>query len=983
MKFSRFLAVLATLLLASVSVFAQSALTGALTGHVTSGGAPLPGATITVTSPQLQGSRTAVSDANGNYNIAALPPGDYTVRIELQGLQTVTRSARVTLAGTARVDAELNVSAVTESITVTASAPAVMETTEVQTNYQKEQIDNLPVARDVTSVALLAPGTTNNGPRGAIQISGSFANDNLIVVNGANVQENLRGQARPLFIEDAIQETTVITGAVSAEYGRFTGGVVSSITKSGGNEFSGSLRDNLSDPTWQGASKYDKDHGVERPESVLNHTYEGTLGGRIIRDRLWFFAAGRLSETDTIGSTVRLTGENIVNTNENTRTELKLTGQITPNHSLMVNYLDNPFSQTNNNQLGVYELRALDPEIEQEEDFKAARYSGIFSNNLLGEVNWSERRFTFVGFGGSNTDIYAGTPLYQAAGPDGVANAPYFCGICSDEKRDNELLTAKLTYFLGTRSLGTHNFVGGYEDYNEFRLSNNYQSPTNVVLYLYQVPAHLENGVPIFTFRRADAILYYPVVIPSIGSDITTRSLFLNDKWDLNANWSFNLGARYDATEGQDSQGNATADDSEISPRLGATWDIQGNGRFKVNASYGKYIGRLAETVQGSGSAAGDPWGIYYYLDIPSNEPIIGTADEVVRRVIDEWQARGGTDYANWQGAFPVNLSIGGFSTRLAGKLKAPGVDEWTLGAGWQITPNAYIRADYINRDWNNYYGRVTNQSTGTVIEPNTQAEADLTLVTNTDLLERKYEAVQISANARFFSRLNVGANYTYSELTGNAEGENTGSGPISEGGWVLEYPEFQGFAQNRPSGYLSGDQRHKLRAWAAMDFPLGPAGTLNVSVLERYDSGTPYSAAFSALVNTDPNEGGLTTDPNAGDPGDFTYVAPPTSVTYFVSDRGAFRWDDVTSTDVALNYRLPIGPVQLFVEGEVINAFDEQAQIGGSTAVTATGTLFNPFTETPQEGTHYTFDAAFGEPTSAASYQTPRTYRLSVGFRF
>ncbi|HEX2061235.1 MAG TPA: carboxypeptidase-like regulatory domain-containing protein, partial [Thermoanaerobaculia bacterium] len=106
------------LLLASVSAFGQSSVTGTLTGTVTSDGAPLPGATITVTSPQLQGSRTAVSDANGNYNIAALPPGDYTVRIELQGLQTVTRSTRVTLAGTSRVDADLKVSAVTESITV-------------------------------------------------------------------------------------------------------------------------------------------------------------------------------------------------------------------------------------------------------------------------------------------------------------------------------------------------------------------------------------------------------------------------------------------------------------------------------------------------------------------------------------------------------------------------------------------------------------------------------------------------------------------------------------------------------------------------------------------------------------------------------------------------------------------------------------------------------------------------------------------------
>ena len=107
MRFSRFLAIVAMLLLASVSVFAQSATTGALTGTITSDGAPLPGALITVTSPQLQGSRTAYSDANGNYNLTALPGGDYTIRVSLEGLQEVTRSSRVSVAGTARVDVDL------------------------------------------------------------------------------------------------------------------------------------------------------------------------------------------------------------------------------------------------------------------------------------------------------------------------------------------------------------------------------------------------------------------------------------------------------------------------------------------------------------------------------------------------------------------------------------------------------------------------------------------------------------------------------------------------------------------------------------------------------------------------------------------------------------------------------------------------------------------------------------------------------------
>jgi len=109
-----------------------------------------------------------------------------------------------------------------------------------------------------------------------------------------------------------------------------------------------------------------------------------------------------------------------------------------------------------------------------------------------------------------------------------------------------------------------------------------------------------------------------------------------------------------------------------------------------------------------------------------------------------------------------------------------------------------------------------------------------------------------------------------------------------------------------------------------------------------------------------------------------------PTTVTYFLDSRGSERWEDVTATDVALNYRLPISVIQLFVEGEVINALNEQAQINGSTAISrVSANPFNPFTTVPVEGVNYTKAANFGKARSAADYQTPRTYRVSVGFRF
>jgi hypothetical protein len=978
-----------------VNAFAQSSTTGALVGTVTTGGNPLPGATVTITSPNLQGSRTAVTDVNGNYSMSALPSGDYTVKIELSGLSTATKTVHVGLSSTGRVDADLKVSAVAEAITVTASAPAVLETTEVQANYQKKLVDQLPLSRTVTGIALLAPGVVANGPRNAVQISGGFASDSLINVDGSNVQENLRGQARPLFIEDAIQETSVMTAGVSAEYGRFTGGVINAITKSGGNEFSGSFRDSLTNPKWISISRYGVEHpGTEAPPNTLNNVYEATLGGRIIRDRLWFFGAGRYSKTTNSGGSFLAGGPEFFQSSKNQRLEAKLTGQVTSKHSLQVTFLNSPLVNTNDNQLGVFEPQALDPSISQKEDFKSAHYNGVITNNLLLEGNYSKRRFVFVGFGGDNPDPYQGTPLRQLVGESGTANAAYFCGICDREHRDNQVVSGKATYFLGTKSLGTHNLVGGLEQYKEFRLSNNFQSASNFVVYTFHQPAKRVNGQVLFTLTEGDELDYWPVEFPSTGSNIKTTGEFVNDKWDLNSHWSFNLGLRHDKNNAVDSFGNVTSKDSSFSPRLGAIYDVMGNGRVRVNASYGKYVGRLAETVAGSGSKAGDPADYWWYWEGPD---FTGTSAQVVKTFLDQFFAAGGTNFTKHPYA---GANIGGFSKRLASdNLKSPGMREYTAGVGFQIGPNGYLRADYIDRDWNNYYVTYT---TGTQVTGPLGDIADLSLVDNTDLLTRTYKAVQLQAQYRLFQRLNVGANYTYSKLRGNAEGEGTAGGPQSEGGWIFEYPEYQGFAQNRPTGYLSGDQRHKGRAWAGMDFALGPVGRLNLSAIERIDSGRPYSAAVTTLPTV--LNPAVTTKP--------VYASAPTQTTYFFSGRGQFRFPTEYRTDLALNYTFPISRAELFFEGEAFNIFNEQKILNANTTViirsssltgcpqgtganlaqATAGTpgatpgrcdAFNPFTMTPVLGKNYAYGPTFGQARSKADYETPREYRFSVGLRF
>ena len=116
--------VLALLLVAAIPAMAQT--TASVTGTVTSGGSPLPGVTVTIESPQMQGTRTAVSGGAGGYSFNGVPPGTYTVKFELSGMQSVTKKVSVGVTQVGTADADMKVSGVAEAITVTAAAPSSM-----------------------------------------------------------------------------------------------------------------------------------------------------------------------------------------------------------------------------------------------------------------------------------------------------------------------------------------------------------------------------------------------------------------------------------------------------------------------------------------------------------------------------------------------------------------------------------------------------------------------------------------------------------------------------------------------------------------------------------------------------------------------------------------------------------------------------------------------------------------------------------------
>ncbi|HVR41433.1 MAG TPA: hypothetical protein VMU84_20220, partial [Thermoanaerobaculia bacterium] len=335
-------------------------------------------------------------------------------------------------------------------------------------------------------------------------------------------------------------------------------------------------------------------------------------------------------------------------------------------------------------------------------------------------------------------------------------------------------------------------------------------------------------------------------------------------------------------------------------------------------------------------------------------------------------------------------------------------VDEWTVGFGSQLTTNAYFRADITHKEWNNFYTTVIDTSTGqvdlTVTDPVAGkidlGAVDFAEVTNSDFFERTYDALTVQSAWRPWQRVNIGANYTLSKLEGNVTTETAGSGPVSEA--QFRYPEYRAFDAHNPSGALPGDQKHKLRAYVTYDQPT-PIGTFNISILHRFDSGTPYSAIGTIDTRARAACTGCVANPG--------YETPPTNVNYYFSDRGAFRWDDIHSTDLGVTYELPISRFRLFAQAKMVNAFNNQGVINGDTTVLtarqaaciqSTGAdsgkrcaVFNPFTQTPVQGVHWQLGPNFGKPQTPTAngglnliapnghFQLPRTYLFSFGARF
>lgn len=305
------LCVLVCSLLVNFSVSAQTG-TSSINGTVTDQqGNVLVGATVTLTNPEKNFTRTQITSEDGNYSFTAIPPATYKIEISANGFKKVVLSdIQALVAKPTEVNAQLEIGSVAETVTVNAEDSKSLINTQdasLGNNFVSRQITQLPLeARDVTALLTLQPGTTREG-----YVAGARADQGNVTLDGIDINEAQTNQvgspkggagsdALNGFSEqpsagtvlrlngEAIEEFRVTTTNPNASLGRSSGAQISLVTKSGSNSFRGALFEYNRDTAFTANDFFNNLSGLPRAELKRN-TFGGAIGGPIIKDKLFFF----------------------------------------------------------------------------------------------------------------------------------------------------------------------------------------------------------------------------------------------------------------------------------------------------------------------------------------------------------------------------------------------------------------------------------------------------------------------------------------------------------------------------------------------------------------------------------------------------------------------------------------------------------------------------------------------------------------------
>lgn len=588
-------------LLATAGTVVAQETTGSVVGTVTSeDGAPLAGVTVQIEDIERGVQRFAVSGRTGSYVVAALTPASYQLTASLEGFRTITRSVEVELGRTVGLDIGMTVGAFSDEIEVSGEVPILDVTSTVSgfTTTTDDLLSRIPVQREATQIAMLAPGTfaadnfwqepsrmgLHTPGQGFVSFSGSSYGENSYQVNGLNIT-NFRTMMGSTFVPmEFVDEVQVKTGGYEAEFGRSTGGVINMVTKSGTNTFHGGLSAYWEPEALQ-EQEPDTYESHNQEESRENLEANASLGGPILRDRLFFFGFVRYS--DTAFTDFYTGGHADLHETSTPYWGAKLDWHMASNHRLEGTYfsddVDVDFTRSGYDSETRTPLDPWGTGVRRRGGHNIIlKYTGVLGDNFLVAAQAGRNEFDRTNF--TNGDE---CPLVEDDRGEITTYPGCFVRIYRGNDSDlREAFRVDLDWFVGK-----HNLRAG-ADY-ELNVSSAEEDYSGGAYYYYFL-----NGAPdqdpedyFVPDLPWDQNLAYKEIWANGGSfDINSSAAYVQDSWSVTPYLTFNLGVRWERYENKNGLGGTFIEtNDQWAPRVGAIWNPSGNGRSKLYASFGTY----------------------------------------------------------------------------------------------------------------------------------------------------------------------------------------------------------------------------------------------------------------------------------------------------------------------------------------------------------------------------------------------------------
>jgi outer membrane receptor protein involved in Fe transport len=804
MKLKPLASLLALLLIAAPLAYSQSKETGAIIGTaLDEENSPLPGVTITLSSPQLMGVRTAVTGADGSFRFPALPPGDYVVTAELPGFTTVRReNVRVSTTVRLTLDFTMKLATIEEEVTVIAESPTVdiksSETASV--SLGDDLLRNIPYSNFAMDILNMAPGVNDDTAYGASDNTGIAWQ-----MDGVDVSDPDGGSAWVFMDPHIIEEAKIMGVGAAAEYGNFTGIIFNLVTKSGGNEFSGhfegDFQGKLEDKpkglwgTENNQAYLDDFPGLSSPALEL-WEIGGHLGGPIKKDKVWFYLGAHYFREKSY-----VTGFPEAVDYKMPRAFVKINAQLTPSTSIMTFFEYDAYNGINRASGASVSPEAC---VNQDSPDKVGNFS--LTQILTRKTFFDLKAAFFVGYYYLDPEVGLDISAHRNVTPGVTIRRTQSAGWFYYADRARYQANANITHYAEDFIHGNHDFKFGVEfEYGKVRDRYGYTGPNNWYYYdLYGV------GPYGYTYNGPYLAFQYE------GYDANTRYTrieeFVQDSWKVTDRLNLNFGIRFSHLRGTvKGVKKAVYSNFRLAPRIGFTYDVLGDKTTILKAHFGQFTEAMLARFHNRlnpDSAYSDKFG-WFFVPPPGD---------------NQWHL--------WYTTVHESLYT------MDPDIKHPYMNQFTASIERELFRDASISLTYIYRDWKNIIGPIDNAAiwspvvitdpenpatTYTVYEqtnPGTHEyviknlkEGDPGIGSNTPY--RRYWGFEFMFNKRFSDKWQLLASYVYGKAYGTLN--NGMSDDIGHGGDV-ESPNFWINAD----GNSTNDPTHMLKLQGTYVLPFG-----------------------------------------------------------------------------------------------------------------------------------------------------------------